>query len=203
MEISSNINIPAPLAYSPEEIAERRRAMNRAAYKARYEANKEAEKARCKAYYQNNKEAFKARMKDYREANKEDIKAYYQNNKEAFKARNKAWSDANSEKVAASKKIYQKKESDETWGEIYKHLGTKCSCPTCTWPSTLALEVDHIIPRKKGPHKDFRRGGVYLRKYIIKNNCWEDFQLLCANCNKLKHRNGGICNCGDPTRKSR
>ncbi len=173
MELSSNGNIPAPLAYSPEEVAERRRAMNRAASKKWKAANPDYKKD----YYNNNKESFKARKK-----------VHYQNNKEAYKARDKA---------------YKKNKSDETWGKVYKNLGTTCSCPTCTWPSTLALEIDHIIPAKKGLYKDAPRTGVDLRKYIIKNNCWNDFQLLCANCNKLKHRNGGICNCGDPTRKSR
>ncbi len=221
MELSSNGNIPAPLAYSPEEVAERRRAKNRAANKAWYLENKEAIKARSKAYYQNNKEAIKAYynnnkeacdarhkawlaanpdyMKAWNAANKDKVKAYYEENKDKIAAAGKIYYENNKDEISA----YYKNKVDETWQEVYKHLGTTCSCPTCIWPSKLALEVDHIIPRKKGPHSDAPRGGLELRRYIIKHQCWEDFQLLCSNCNKLKYRNGGTCNCGDPSKRSR
>ena len=158
----------------------------------------EQRKAKQRAYYQNNKEDILAQGKAYRKANPDYDKARYLENKEDILARCKAYGESNKDRIAAR----NKNKSDETWEEIYKHLGTTCSCPTCIWPSKLALEVDHILPVKQGPHKDAPRTGVALRKYIIKHQCWDDFQLLCANCNRLKHHHG-ICNCGDPTRKSR
>ena len=139
---------------------------------------------------------------------KEYSKAYYEANKDEIAVRKKAYRKANPDKIAASGKAYResnkdriaaynKNKVDETWVEIYKHLGTKCSCKTCRYDSKFGLEVDHIIPAKKGPHSKAPRGGVALRRYIIKHGCWNDFQLLCGSCNKLKHRNGGTCNCGE------
>ena len=123
----------------------------------------------------------------------------------------KAWKAANPEKAAAmhraAQKAYReankdkeaarmKKESDATWVEIYKNLGTKCSCKTCTYSSKHGLQVDHIIQAKLGLHKDAPRHGLALRRYIIKHQCWNDFQLLCGSCNMLKHQHG-TCICGD------
>ena len=158
-------------------------------------------KAYAQAYYsahpeelvEHRKAKHRDRNRKWKADNPDKVKAYYQNNREAYDARSKAWWNANPDKTAA----YRKNKRDETWQEVYKHLGRKCSCKTCTWASSLALEIDHILPVKQGRHSKAPRGGVDLRKYIINNNCWEDFQLLCANCNKLKHWNGGTCNCGD------
>ena len=177
--------------------AEHKRAKQKASNKAYWQANKDKEAARKKAWKAANPDYYKA----YRESNREKLaaqgKAYYNNNKEACDARNKAWKAANPDKVKAGKRAYNKNKVDETWEEIYKNLGTKCSCKTCRYDSKFGLEVDHIIPAKKGPHSKAPRGGVALRRYIIKHGCWNDFQLLCGSCNKLKHRNGGTCNCGE------
>ncbi len=179
----------------------------RKVYKRLYDIrNKEKVKTYRKAWLAANPEKAKASRKAWKAANPDKVKAsnkvWAAANPDKKAARNKAWRAANKDKVAAYIKAYQKNEIDETWEEVFKNLGTKCSCPTCTWTSKLALEVDHIIPRKKGPHKDGPRTGVKLRKYIIKNGCWNGFQLLCGNCNRLKHRNGGTCNCGDYSGKS-
>ena len=180
--------------------------MNKKEYsKAYYEANKDEIAVRKKAYRKANPDKIAASGKAYRESNKEKEaarhKAYYEANKDELAARmkdyNKAYYEANKEAENARSKAYHKNAQDESWEEIYKHLGTKCSCPTCRYDSKLGLEVDHIIPVKQGPHKDAPKTGVRLRRYIIKNNCWDDFQLLCGSCNKLKHWNGGVCNCGE------
>ncbi len=191
----------------PDELAALRKLSEKAwykVYKRLYDIrNKEKVAAQGKAYYNNNKEACDARNKAWKAANPDKVKAsnkaWAAANPDKVKASNKAWAAANPD----HRKSYSKNISDETWQEVYKHLGTKCSCPTCTWSSTLALEVDHIIPRKLGLHKDAPRAGVDLRRYIIKNNCWGDFQLLCRNCNMLKHRNGGTCNCGNHSGNSK
>ncbi len=182
--------------------------MNRKEYKkAWYEANKDEIAARGKAYREANKDKIAARAKAWYEANKDEIaarrkanpdkmvayyKAYKESNKDKIAAQNKAYRAENKDKIAA----YHKNKEDETWQEVYKHLGTKCSCPTCTYSSKHGLQVDHILPRNIGPHKDGPRGGLALRKYIIKHQCWNDFQLLCGSCNQLKHQYG-TCICGD------
>jgi len=75
-----------------------------------YEANKEKEAARQKAYYEANKEKLAAQQKAYREANKEKIaaqkKAYREANKERIAAQYKAYREANKEKIAGQKKAY-------------------------------------------------------------------------------------------------
>jgi len=75
-----------------------------------YEANKEKEAARTKAYYEANKEKIAATSKAYREANKEKIaardKAYREANKEKVAARKKAYYEANKEKLIAHHKVY-------------------------------------------------------------------------------------------------
>lgn len=76
--------------------------------------------------------------------------------------------------------------------EMIEAYGGKCQC--CGEDEPLFLELDHI---KNDGHKHRRtigRGsGVTYR--TLKKAGWPrgDYQLLCANCNAGKARNGGVC----------
>lgn len=63
-------------------------------------------------------------------------------------------------------------------------------CQHCFEANPLVLEIDHIA--NEGG-KDRRKGVIGARWYrvIIKNNFPSDYQILCRNCNWLKHRLGG------------
>ena len=81
-------------------------------------ANKEKDKARCKAYYEANKEKVKARCNAYREANREKIKikkkAWNQAHKEEVRAERKSYYKANREKVLARQSDYKKANKEKT-----------------------------------------------------------------------------------------
>lgn len=76
---------------------------------------------------------------------------------------------------------------------VISGYGGKCNC--CGENEEIFLQIDHIHNdgnkyRKNGLH------GANLRfyRFLIQNNFPKDiFQILCANCNWGKHRNGGIC----------
>jgi hypothetical protein len=69
-------------------------------------------------YYEANKEKERARKKAYREANKENIaarnKAYYEANKEKVAARQKAYVEANKEKRAVWHKAHREANKEKT-----------------------------------------------------------------------------------------
>ncbi len=190
-----------------EQKRARRKAKKRAAHKKWKAANKEKEAARMKDYYNNNKEACDARHKAWCDANPEKAKA-------CKRAAHKAWCDANPEKAKACKRAaykkwkaanpdYHKAYHAELRKIIFEHYDNKCSCPTCKSGPNIELEIDHIIPFAEGLHKHAPRSGHSLWLYIIKNECWNDFQILCKACNTRKHWNGGTCNCGVHSGKSK
>ena len=172
MNISCNNDIPALLAHSSEDVAEQRKAKKR---------------DRNRKWRADNPDYHKA----WRADNPDYHKAYRESHPEKAAASYKAWYNANPEKAAASTKAYQA----ETKQIILDHYGSRCNCPTCKSGPNLVLEVDHIIPFAESPHKHAHRSGPALWLYIIKHQCWEDFQLLCRSCNRLKHHHG-TCNCG-------
>lgn len=76
--------------------------------KARYEANRDAEKAYSKAYREANRDAVKAQKKAYNEANRDAVKAYnktyYEANRDDEKARQKAHYEANKDAINARRR---------------------------------------------------------------------------------------------------
>lgn len=69
---------------------------------------------------------------------------------------------------------------------VISHYGGKCVC--CGELEQLFLEIDHV---QGGGNKD--RKSKVLAVWLVKHNYPEGFQILCANCNKGKERNKGIC----------
>lgn len=77
--------------------------------------------------------------------------------------------------------------------EILNAYGRKCNC--CGEKEIIFLELDHINNDGKQHRKELKTvGSKAMYRYVKKHNFPKDrFQLLCANCNQGKRRNGGIC----------
>lgn len=71
---------------------------------------------------------------------------------------------------------------------IFKHYGSVCIC--CGESEPKFLQLDHVnndgYLEKNEKAMDF-----YLR--IIRRRFPDSYQILCANCNSGRERNGGIC----------
>jgi len=68
----------------------------------------------------------------------------------------------------------------ESRREILNELGNRCVC--CGDTEGMYLEVDHVF-------NDGKTDRAPTIKKIRKNR--ERYQLLCCNCNRAKHKNGG------------
>lgn len=95
-------------------------------------------------------------------------------------------SDARRIRINAYYRGYFKRKSLELQKEIYQILGNKCSM--CGNNDIRVLETHHI---KLGGRKDrIKNTNSYMyKKYILNQikNGSRDFELLCANCHKIKH----------------
>jgi hypothetical protein len=72
---------------------------------------------------------------------------------------------------------------------ILSAYGARCKC--CGETEPMFLEIDHV---NGGGAKHFKSkwvSGVY--REIVAAGCPPDYRILCANCNKGRHRNGGTC----------
>lgn len=77
----------------------------------------------------------------------------------------------------------------ETYG------GYVCKC--CGETEPLFLQIDHVnndgAKHRKEVFGEKVGSGQRIYRWLRDNNFPEGFQVLCANCNLGKHRNGGIC----------
>ncbi len=72
---------------------------------------------------------------------------------------------------------------------VFLHYGGfECIC--CGETIVNFLQLDHI---NNNGHEHRRWGRRKLFKWIINNDYPPCFQVLCANCNRGKARNGGVC----------
>lgn len=80
---------------------------------------------------------------------------------------------------------------------IMAYGGYVCAC--CGETEPLFLEIDHVQNdgaahrRALGYPGNGKGGCSSTLKWIKSNGFPRGFQVLCANCNKGKDRNGGIC----------
>ncbi|MBT7824440.1 MAG: hypothetical protein HN605_04525, partial [Thaumarchaeota archaeon] len=82
------------------------------------------------------------------------------------------------------KKNYKIRFADRMFVLLHYSLEPYPICVKCGEKEMGFLEIDHI----KGVIENDGRGGPALVKYIINNNFPENYQVLCTNCNWLKHR---------------
>jgi hypothetical protein len=74
---------------------------------------------------------------------------------------------------------------------VIAHYGGGCSC--CGETEPLFLEIDHVNNDGHLHRQEIGRTAKALLVWIVKNDFPDTFQILCANCNQGKKRNGGIC----------
>ena len=74
---------------------------------------------------------------------------------------------------------------------IIQHYGGKCIC--CGEDEPLFLEIDHINNDGWTHRKEIGTSAKALLLWIIRNDFPDSIQILCANCNQGKKRNGGVC----------
>jgi len=67
------------------------------------------------------------------------------------------------------------------------------SCACCGEPEPLFLEIDHIENNGAEHRKKIGNSAKSIVEWLAKNNYPNGFQILCANCNQGKKRNGGTC----------
>jgi hypothetical protein len=72
---------------------------------------------------------------------------------------------------------------------VFEYYGSKCAC--CGEDEPMFLMIDHI--NGGGTRHTNSLPGRSIYAWLVKNNFPEGFQLLCANCNWGKERNGGTC----------
>jgi len=73
--------------------------------------------------------------------------------------------------------------------KIIEGYGSKCTC--CGEIEPRFLELDHV---NGGGTQDYKKVGAHgAWRRIIKADFPPEYQLLCANCNQGRARNGGIC----------
>jgi hypothetical protein len=154
-----------------------------------------------------NKAKAKKRLKQWREENKEHIAKYVKKNKEKIVTYSKKWRN-NPENKLRIKKLnsspkYLEKQKEHrvnlqmkvflNYSKRYSNSDIPC-CRCCGQTHIEFLSVDHIAGKKQmdsepelvklGYSSKFH--SVMLKRWIIKNNFPEGFQILCHNCNLAK-----------------
>ena len=130
-------------------------------------------------------------MRLYNDLSKEERTAVYRNRK------NDPSHDPEYRRKRYANDIEHRERAKRAAGANYHRLratlisgyGSKCAC--CGETQPLFLEIDHV---NGGGSKDFKENysaTVYRR--IVKEGFPTEYQLLCANCNKGRFRNGGVC----------
>jgi hypothetical protein len=74
--------------------------------------------------------------------------------------------------------------------DVIGYYGGKCAC--CGQSELIYLTIDHINGGGNAHAREIGRG-VALYRWLRRYGFPEGFQVLCANCNHGRARNGGIC----------
>jgi hypothetical protein len=106
----------------------------------------------------------------------EQKKNRYLKNKESILAYNRVWIRAYRANLKA---------------DMLAAYGNKCAC--CGEDEPLFLELDHIHNDGAACRRAY--GNQFMEWVDLRKQGWpkQNHQLLCANCNKGKLRNNGIC----------
>jgi hypothetical protein len=83
--------------------------------------------------------------------------------------------------------IRRKKYNDRTKRELYDILGNICVC--CGEADKMYLEIDHVYNDGSAHRKSSHWHPSVLMAYLKENP--GGLQILCSNCNRAKHKNGG------------
>lgn len=159
-------------------------------YKAEYqEKNREERKEKSRTYYQENKEKVKAKVKQYVTENKEAVstrkRKHWKENAEVNHEKSKVYRAANREALAQKKWEYYQNIRKEA---ISKYSNGLMVCASCSHDMWTDLCLDHINDggtqdRKSNPQVK----GHAVFTWVKKNDYPPIFQVLCYNCNQIKH----------------
>ena len=79
---------------------------------------------------------------------------------------------------------------------IFAAYGNVCAC--CGETERAFFEIDHVNGGgKKHLHS---KSPITIYREMLKEGCPPIYRLLCANCNRGRQRNGGMCPHEQPTR---
>ena len=148
-----------------------------------------------KKYFGNLIEEKEKRKQNYI-ANKSHYQEYYKqykiDNKELISARDKARRRLKKKDQRYRPEYHnklQKKQRENYKERVYNHYGRVCVW--CYENDFDSLEIDHILNNGNRLRKtDSSHKNIY--RHLVVNNFPPEFQVLCCNCNKSKHKNKGI-----------
>lgn len=129
-------------------------------------------------------EARKRANKKYLENNKEKVLAW---RRKYYRKKYREWRNNLTGKRLEE---FRKKERDRTRKrdrkrrkELLEYFGNKCV--GCNFDDWRTLQVDHINGGGNKERKKFKNTWHYT-KHLLKKENRHKYQLLCANCNKIK-----------------
>lgn len=129
----------------------------------------------------------KRRYRERREEFKEAAKSRYHGDKEAIRLRRlELW-----HKHRQTNNERERARYADMRAKVLSAYGGRCAC--CGESEPLFLEIDHINNDGAKHRKEIGTSAKALCRWVIKHRFPSGFQLLCANCNQGKKRNGGIC----------
>lgn len=74
---------------------------------------------------------------------------------------------------------------------IYSDGNMKCN--KCGFDDVDALTIDHINNNGNDERKNiYKCSGTGFFRWLTRNNYPDGYQVLCRNCNWIKHINGGV-----------
>lgn len=129
--------------------------------------------------------------------------AYYQRNADAIKDRERLRYHALTQEQIEHRRAVQRKHHAKNAErervryavlrkEIVAAYGGRCAC--CGEAEIQFLELDHAQNDGASHRKTLGRGARPIYRWLkARDFPKKGFQLLCANCNQGKNRNGGVC----------
>lgn len=157
------------------------------------------------ARYLINKEKIKQRSREYRKNNIDKARAgerrYFQEHREERNKKSAEYRKANLKQVQDRIRIWQsthrdyrsasaKAENKKLRLEVLSAYGSVCAC--CAEHEQRFLTVSYANEDGRKLLKGLK-GGIPTYKKIIALGFPSDLKLLCHNCSKARHFNGGFC----------
>jgi hypothetical protein len=159
---------------------------------------------RAKSKYAENPEKYKKQSRLWRIKNPDKVKDiqknFYHNNKEASKIKFQKWVKDNYERYQRQQKEYNKLHSKEKQKyhqdrrllvlNHYSKVLSNSNKPICRFCGLVGIDflhVDHIDGVTDEDKQRKIRASSKLIQYILDENFPKRFQILCGNCNWLKH----------------
>ncbi len=138
----------------------------------------------------NREERIKYGREHYREntevIKKREMERYHSHHEEIRARRNESYRRNKGDRAGQQRRMYARKRL-----LVIQHYGGKCVC--CGEQESLFLQLDHVNNDGGTHRKEIGHSSHRLHLWAIRNNYPDTLQVLCANCNQGKERNGGIC----------